>query len=173
MFAVWKPHVYKQKFKPAVAKWTSFLILGFSIILCSPTVLTIGLNGEDCLPGKHATDLLPPEFIDWYNRAVSVVINVAIPFIGHVVFDSLIVYKLKRAGASTSLSRKEKDVTVSLLLVCVFYLVTTSVIAVNMAKYSTMEVSTLRDTMLRRVLILGAVSAMFKVTPSEPRTNEI
>ena len=158
IFAVWKPHVYKQKFKPGAAKWATFCLALYSIILCSPTFATIGLGGEDCFPGKHATDLLPPELIEWCTQGMTILVNVAIPFIGHLILDGLIVFKLKRAGTSSSLGRKEKDVTVSLLLVCVLYFITTSVTAINMAQYTNMEISNSRDVLIRRLLICGAVS---------------
>ena len=95
--------------------------------------------------------------IDLYTKVVTLVINLCIPILGHVVMDGMILFQLR--AASGTLGKREKDVTVSMLLVCLFYLFTASVIALTMAKYSTMEVNTSKDVVMRRLLILGAVSS--------------
>ena len=56
------------------------------------------------------------------------------------------------------MSQREKDVTASLLLICLFYLVTTLMCAFAMATHSTMKVTGPRDVILRRLVILCAVS---------------
>ena len=94
--------------------------------------------------------------LDWYPKFMTLIFNLGIPILGHVVLDGIILFQLR--GASVTLSRKERDVTVSMLLVCVFYLSTTLVIALTITKYSIMEVSTFSDVLMRRLLILGAVS---------------
>ena len=61
VLAVWKPLTYRIKSKPVIAKWATMLIGILMSIICAPTFVAIGLEGDDCFPGKHATEMIPAE----------------------------------------------------------------------------------------------------------------
>ena len=96
LVAVWRPHIYRVKGKPAKARPIVVAIACFSFLTCAPLMAGFEVEGGSCFVGKHASGpIVSHAFIEWYARFVSAFLKLTFPGITHVVLDSLIVYRVR------------------------------------------------------------------------------
>ena len=112
---------YREKGKPVVAKYISPALVVVSSILAIPTLLFFEQKEEGCILGsKVAWNISPPIIIDIYMKIVLPLI-LALQFIVIAAMSVQIITKLRSSRAQ--FGRPEKEAAVSLLSVCVCFLV--------------------------------------------------
>ena len=123
VIVIWKPQFYREKQK-ADAGRKVFIVIGVLFyLICAPVFSFSGLRGDDCFVGSKTASigwLVPSWVIDTYKQVMTSIVLVAVPFITIFVSNSFIVYKLKKSGGT--IAKNEREVTVSLMMVCLFYL---------------------------------------------------
>ena len=158
VIAVWKPHYYREKLIPGVARKVAIgvgVLFGF---ICAPVYFFGGLVDDECFVGSGSASigwLFPPWIIDTYKQIMQTIVLVAVPFVTLIISNSFIVYKLKKSGGS--IAKNEREVTISLVLVCLFYLTMNVATTISSLAASQKEVRNERDVTLRRLLISSAV----------------
>ena len=144
--------------KPEVGRKVS---IGVGILFCvinAPVYFFSGLIGDVCFLGSSSatiTWLVPPWIIDTYKQLMMSVGLVAIPFVTISALNSFIVYKLKKSGGT--IAKNERDVTVSLMIVCLCYLTMNAATTASTLAASQNEVRSERDVILRGLLLSLAV----------------
>ena len=120
MIAIWKPIWYKQNSKPIRASITSlalWLVVGLSML---PNFFEYDLIGTYCnFVDTNPWALLHGWQFDVYYEFIFIG-GFILPGILMVIVNFLIIYKLKKSSASVS--RKDREVTICLIVVCVSFL---------------------------------------------------
>ena len=158
VIAVWKPQFYREKLKPQVARKVAIGVAVLFCFICAPVYFFSGLVGDDCFVGSEAATvgwLLPPWIIDTYKQIVTSILLVVVPFVMLLISNSFIVYKLKMSGGA--ISKNEREVTVSLMMLCLFYLVMNAATTISGIVSTTKEIRTERDITLRKLLLVFCV----------------
>ena len=158
VIAVWKPQFYREKLKPQVARKVAIGVAVLFGFICAPVYFFSGLVGDDCFVGSEAATigwLLPPWIIDTYKRIVTSKVLVVVPFVTLLISNSFIVYKLKLSGGA--IGKNEREVTVSLMMLCLFYLVMNAATTTSTIIWTTKEIRTERDITLRKLLLVFCV----------------
>ena len=158
VIAVWKPQFYREKLKPRVARKVATGVGLLFCFLCAPVYFFAGLVGDDCFLGSEAASmgwLLPPWIIDTYKQIMSSIFLVAVPFVMLLILNSFIVYKLKKSGGT--INKNEREVTISLMMICLFYLTMNIATTTSSLLASQNEVRNEREVTLRTLLISFSV----------------
>ena len=158
VIALWKPHLYREKLKPQVARKVVISVGVLFGFICIPAYFFSGLVGEDCFVGSRSVSigwLVTPWIVDTYKQVMQSIVLVAFPFLLLSILNSVIVYKLKKSGGT--IAKNEREVTVSLLMVCLFYLTMNAATTTTSLVASQKEVRNERDFTLRRLLLALAV----------------
>ena len=151
--------MYREKLKPKHGRQVTLAIGVIFFLLCSPILLFTGLVKDDCFLGSHGTSLIPPLVIEMYSRIMLLLILVIVPFMSIAFLNCLIVYKLKQS--KLTISKNEKEVTVSLIMVSLFYLCMNTLTTIGILTSSTGTFETQREILKRKIIILFAVSLNF------------
>ena len=121
LIAIWKPIWYKQKSKPKraiIASLAIWIVLGLSML---PIFFEYGLDENYC----NFDDTNPWHFLhDWTFSVYYEFIFIGgyiLPGLSMVFVNALIIYKLRHK--STSVSRKDREMTLCLIIVCVSFLI--------------------------------------------------
>ena len=158
MIALWKPQFYREKMQPDVGRKVSIGVGILSCVICAPVYFFSILISDACFVGREAASiswLVPPWVIDIYKQVMTSVVLVAIPFVTLFTMNSFIVYKLKTSGGT--IAKNEREVTVSLMMVCLFYLTMNAATTFSTLAASQNEVRSERDVILRSLLVSLAV----------------
>ena len=144
--------------KPEVGRKVCVGVGVLFCFICAPVYFFSGLLGDACFVSSEAASigwLVPPWVIDTYKQVTTSVGLVTIPFVTIFALNSFIVYKLKKSGGT--IAKNERDVTVSLMIVCLFYLTMNAATTFSTLAASQKEVRNERDVTMRGLLLSLAV----------------
>ena len=153
VIAVWKPQFYRQYLKPQVARKITIGVGLLCCFLCAPVYVFAGLVGDECLLSSESSSigwLIPLWIADTYKQIMTSIFLVMVPFVTLLISNSFIVYKLKTSGGA--ISKNEREVTVSLVMLCLFYMVMNAATTTLAVVWTHKEIRTERDVTLRTLL---------------------
>ena len=120
LWAVWKPHDYKQKAKSKTAVKISIVLGAFAIVASAPTLIIMRNTNGGCFGASLAPNNSFLAVFNWYLNVVAPVL-LGVPFIAIVSLNVMIIYKLKEK--KVKMTSCEIEVTVSLVAVSVTFFI--------------------------------------------------
>ena len=154
VLALWVPVNYKMYGKSSIAVGTTILVECVSAFVCIPVLTIYDLHEDECsMIGK---DILTENQRHAYVIWIVLVGLIGVPFLSILTSNILIVYKLRRMEGKVS--RKEREITISLVLVSICFLVMNLGIGSVLITTAGVKIDTYRQYLFNKLLNVFAVS---------------
>ncbi|XP_075256513.1 uncharacterized protein LOC142348928 [Convolutriloba macropyga] len=146
--ALWLPVLYREKSKPYIAIILSILAEAFAAAVCWPTLFLFDINGEFCEIFNF--DYFSEEQMVLFANLAMFLFMLSIPFATILLSNLLIIYKLRQSkkdsgaasGASSSVAKKEREITMQLLTVSIAFMITNAGVSIAVFATTMMNVDT-------------------------------
>ena len=129
VLALWTPVFYFQRSKPSHALITTIILQIFSMVCTVPTLTFFKVQYKVC--GIFNFDLLSEEMMYIFVDIQAVGLMLLLPLLCIVTFNAMVVYKVRHRMQST-MSKKDRDITVSLIFVSAAFFVNMTITCVSL-----------------------------------------
>ncbi len=153
VLALWTPIAYREHSSAKIAIVATLLVHLLVAFMCFPTVILFEVEDEVC--GIFNLDFLGEKWTLWYINITVFGFLFGLAFVAMFISNCLVVYKLR--NRMSTLSRNDRDVSVSLIVVSAAFFVNNFATAVGVIWTNAIDVQTPRDKAMKDVLDIAKV----------------